>query len=72
MSRTHRFFYESLPLKTTVSRKVISFSGVSAVNFILVRKLSKDRPHGLPMWLLWLRRLSLLEGVFNCIFRLNG
>ena len=44
------------PLKTTVSRKVISFSEISAVNFILVRK-SKERPHGLAMWFLWLRRI---------------
>ena len=32
------------PLKTTVSREVILFSDISAVNFILVGK-SKDRPH---------------------------
>ena len=38
------------PLKTTVSREVILFSDISAVNVIIVRK-SKDRPHGLPMWL---------------------
>ena len=57
MSRIDSFMNLS-PLKTTVAklRKVISFSDISVVNFILVRK-SKDRPHGLPMWFLWLRRI---------------
>ena len=55
MSRIDSFMNLS-PLKTTVSRKVISFSDISAVNFMLVRK-SKDRQHGLPMWFLWLRRI---------------
>ena len=44
-------FMNLSPLKTTVSRKVILFSDISAVNFILVRK-SKDRLHGLPMFFL--------------------
>ena len=46
MSRIDSFMNLS-PLKTTVSRKVISFSDISAVNFILVRK-SKDRPQWTP------------------------
>ena len=37
MSRIDSFMNLS-PLKTTVSRKVFSFSDISAVNFILVRK----------------------------------
>ena len=47
------------PLKTTVSREVILFSDISAVNFILVgtSKDSPHGPHGLPMWFLWLRRI---------------
>ena len=56
MSRILDSFMNLSPLKTTVSRKVISFSDISAVNFILLRK-SKDRPHGLPMWFLLLRRI---------------
>ena len=55
MSRIDSFMNLS-PLITTVSRKAISFSDISAVNFILVRK-RKDRPHGLPMWILLLRRI---------------
>ena len=55
------------PLKTTVSREVILFSDISAVNFILVRK-SKDRPHGLPMWFLWLRRIiKTFKLSFKCL-----
>ena len=55
MSRIDSFMNLS-PLKTTVSRKVMSFSEISAVNFILVRK-SKERPHGLPVCFFWLRRV---------------
>ena len=51
-----RFFYESLSFENHCSKikESYSFSDISAVNFILVRK-SKDRQHGLPMWFLWLR-----------------
>ena len=68
MSRIDSFMNLS-PLKTTVSRKVISFSDISAVNFIFVRK-SKDRPHahGLPMWFCGCVALSKPS---NCSFALT-
>ena len=67
MSRIDSFMNLS-PLKTTVSRKVVPFSDISSMNFIHIRK-SKDRPHGLPMWFLWLR---VIIKAFNCSFALTS
>ena len=54
-----RFVYES----HSVESHCTSFSDISPVNFILVRK-SKDRPHGLPMW--------FLSKPSNCSFSLTS
>ena len=67
MSRIDSFTNLS-PLKTTLSRKVISFSDISVVNFILVGK-SKDRLHGLLMWLLWLRHIIRAFKLSFCSYK---
>ena len=60
-------FMNLSPLKTTVSREVILFSDISAVNFILVRK-SKYRLHGLPMYFFF--GCVALSKPSNCNFAL--